>query len=183
VGDAQARQADFRLVCATHRDLAAMVEAGEFRRDLYYRINSFPIALPALRERREDVPLLCEVALEGSGKSLDDDAAAALSQYDFPGNVRELRNILERAVLLADGPRIGLAHLPEHVRHGAAADVRASAGPIFEERVVPLSEIERRYLRWAAAHFQGDRSSLARALGLSERTLYRKLRELDTHQD
>lgn len=177
VGEVQPRAADFRLVCATHRDLPAMVEAGSFRRDLYYRINAFPIEVPPLRERRPDVPLLAGVLLRDSGKRLGREALACLGAYDFPGNVRELRNILDRAVLLADGEVIELDHLPERVRR---MPLPAQPGPPRPEQtgIVPLAEMEKRYLQWAAAQFSGDRSGLARALGVSERTLYRKLGRL-----
>jgi DNA-binding NtrC family response regulator len=190
VGDVQARTADFRLVCATHRDLSAMVAAGTFRRDLYYRINTFPIELPALRQRRQDVPLLCEVMLRNSGKTVGGEALEALCRYDFPGNVRELRNILDRAVLLSDGPVIELQHLPAHVRADAVGsamepaevardEATAGAGGLhFGGPIVPLDELERRYLKWAAGQHRGDRAELARELGLSERTLYRKLSKI-----
>ncbi|HJL00940.1 MAG TPA: sigma-54-dependent Fis family transcriptional regulator [Polyangiaceae bacterium LLY-WYZ-15_(1-7)] len=178
VGDVEARRADFRLVCATHRDLDAMVEAGAFRQDLYYRINAFPVPLPALRERPEDLPLLCEALLHGSGKELGPEALRALGRYGFPGNVRELRNILERAVLLTDGERIEVEQLPPHVREAAAvAPPEAEGAWPWGDGLLPLDEVERRYLRWASEEHEGDRRSLADALGLSERTLYRKLRE------
>ena len=165
VGEVTVRKADFRLVCATHRDLSTMVAAGSFRSDLYYRINAFPIELPPLRERREDVPLLCEVMLRGTGKQLSEAAIRALCRYAFPGNVRELRNVLDRAVLLSDGPTINLDHLPLHVRE--LSSVRPeSEGPLhFGEPVLPLAEVERRYLQWASEHFAKDRGALAKALG------------------
>ena len=103
VGDIEARSANFRLVCATHRDLDRMVSDGSFRRDLYFRINTFPIAMPPLRERREDIPLLCDTLLANSAKRLSDEALMLLQRHDYPGNIRELRNIVERAVLLTDG--------------------------------------------------------------------------------
>ncbi len=179
VGEVRTRKADFRLVCATHRDLEAMVASGAFRRDLYYRINAFPVPLPPLRARREDVPLLCEALLRSSGKRLAPEALELLRGYDFPGNVRELRNILDRAVLLADGQVIAIEHLPAELRAGPLAPPPARRAAFsFGDDVFPLEELERRYLRWAAARFRGDRRALAKALGLSERTLYRKLQAL-----
>jgi transcriptional regulator with PAS, ATPase and Fis domain len=181
VGDVEARTADFRLVCATHRDLDAMVRDGSFRRDLYFRINTFPIALPPLRERREDIPILCDTMLGDSGKHLSASALRALQEHDFPGNIRELRNIVERAVLLTDGPRIEPEHLPQHL----GADRETSASPPghgsrqdwpWGAELLPLEEVERRYLRWVHAMHRGDRKALAERLGVSERTLYRKLR-------
>ncbi|GAB4565477.1 MAG: sigma 54-interacting transcriptional regulator [Haliangiales bacterium] len=186
VGDVAPRRADFRLVCATHRDLRAMVEGGAFRRDLYYRIDVFPVAMPPLRERREDIALLASSLLRAHGKTLSPAAQAALEGYHFPGNVRELRNLLERAVLLTDSDVIEPSALPATLTEGAAElvdrrrdDVGAApveAGPWpWGDAVLSLREVERRYLRWAVATHGGDREQLAAALGVSERTLYRKL--------
>ena len=176
VGSAELRSSDFRLVCATHRDLVAMVEDGTFRRDLYYRISAFPIRIPPLRERIDDMALLAENFGERLGcrrlKSLDPDVLEALRRYDFPGNVRELRNLLERACLLADGGGIRLEHFPREIRNRVSAEPEAPAGA----QLVSLDERERQYLAWAAATFPGSRRELARKLGISERTLYRKLR-------
>lgn len=177
VGSAEPEQADFRLICATHQPLKTMMEEGAFRKDLYYRVNTFPIRVPALRERKEDLPLLVEALLRRLGLhsklSLSEDALECLRSYDFPGNIRELRNILERASLMADGSTILGSHLPEECRCGGQAvpepDPRA-------DDVVPLDEIERRYLRRVVARFPGDKRQLANMLGVSERTLYRKIR-------
>ncbi|ALP51956.1 Fis family transcriptional regulator [Candidatus Tenderia electrophaga] len=177
VGSVEPRQAQFRLVCATHRDLKRMVAAGAFRQDLYYRINTFPIPLPPLRERGEDVALLADMLLQRSGaqtaKRLHADTLACLRRYDFPGNVRELRNILERATLLADGDMI----LPEHLPPECVTEP-SSVPPGFAGEVQALAEVERRYLQWAVARHRGDKRSLARQLGLSERTFYRKLKQV-----
>ena len=180
VGDIEARSADFRLVCATHRDLDCMVAEGSFRRDLYFRINTFPIAMPPLRERREDIPLLCDTLLANSVKRLSGEALTLLQQHDFPGNIRELRNIVERAVLLTDGVQIEVKHLPAYLG-GARSSVPApriatNAWPWGEE-LLPLDEVEQRYLRWVHETHPGDRKALAEQLGVSERTLYRKLRQ------
>ena len=173
VGGVETLKADFRLVAATHRGVKAMVEAGTFRRDLYYRISAFPIHLPALRERREDMPVLVENLLRRLAPErplrLSPAACERLAGYGFPGNIRELRNILERAVLLADGDVIGPEHLPEDLAPIPAAG-ESSGGA-----VVPLDQAEQRYVRWALEQTGGDKKALARALGISERTLYRKL--------
>ncbi len=180
VGGVEPRQADFRLVCATHRDLKAMVAEGSFRRDLYYRISAFPVVLPPLRERREDLPdlimhLLGQIAPERT-LVLSPAALEHLLAYDFPGNVRELRNHLERAVILCDGEVLR----PEHFDLvGTTEEATPEApAPWLDGRLLPLDEVERRYLRWALARHGQDRRALARALGVSERTLYRKLQGL-----
>lgn len=173
VGGLEPLRANFRLVLATHRDLKAMVEEGSFRRDLYYRISAFPIRVPALRERREDVPLLLDSLLERlcqQRRRFHPDALAALLAHDFPGNIRELRNIVERACLLADGDTILPEHLPDDL------NVLADGAPENDD-ILPLAEAERRYLRWALARHGADRRALARKLEVGERTLYRKLRE------
>ncbi len=187
VGSVEPQEANFRLVCATHRDLGQMVAAGEFRQDLYYRICTFPIPLPPLRARPEDIPLLVETLLRripgAQHLRLSDEAMDCLRGYRFPGNVRELRNILERAAVLVDGPVIRPEHLPEACRGaGADAPTAGEAPPAVHERVddgiQTLDEAERAYLRRVLARYRGDRKSLARALGVSERTLFRKLQGL-----
>jgi DNA-binding NtrC family response regulator len=176
VGGTDLLRADARVVAATHRDLVAMVERGEFRADLYYRLSPFPIRVPPLRERMEDLELLAaaigrRVGCDAGHCGVDPAALAALRRHPFPGNVRELRNVIERACLLAEGGPIRLAHLPPEI---AAPGAALAPAP---DRVRPLEEVERDYLRWAADRFGGDRGELARALGLSERTLFRKLRD------
>jgi DNA-binding NtrC family response regulator len=186
VGSVEPQEANFRLICATHRDLGQLVAAGEFRQDLYYRICAFPIPLPPLRERREDIPLLVETLLRripgAQHLRLAEEAMGCLREYRFPGNIRELRNVLERAAVLVDGPVIRPEHLPDACRDAAAAAVASVAQPDSGETVggaiQTLEEAERAYLRRVVAAFRGDRRSLARALGVSERTLFRKLQGL-----
>jgi transcriptional regulator with PAS, ATPase and Fis domain len=172
VGGVETLRADFRLIAATHRDLKAMVERGSFRRDLYYRLSVFPIPLPALRERRSDIGLLADTLLArlapGRAYTLSEAARVRLQAYDYPGNIRELRNILERAMLMADGDTLLEEHLPPELRS-------EEAGMPGVDDIVPLETAELRYLQWALAHHGGDRKSLAAQLGISERTLYRKL--------
>lgn len=176
VGGVEILCADFRLVAATHRNLEAMIEAGTFRRDLYYRIAVFPILLPALRERREDIPLLAKSLLARLSPDrplhLSDDAIEQLKQYGYPGNIRELRNLLERAMLLSDGDLIDGRHLPDKP---AVAATSPAQPQVPDEEILPLDEVERRYVRQALRQLGGDKRELARRLGLSERTLYRKL--------
>ncbi|MCO7517301.1 sigma-54-dependent Fis family transcriptional regulator [Pseudomonas guariconensis] len=172
VGSLRTVHSDFRLVSATHKPLKEMVAAGSFREDLYYRISGFPIRLPALRERVEDLPLLAESLLQRMGKQppqLTPKALERLSLHPFPGNIRELRNILERARLFADDGLIRPEHLPEDI--GPSAEV----GQVAPRR---RGRNELSDLAHALESFQGSRSELARYLGMSERTLYRRLREL-----
>jgi transcriptional regulator with PAS, ATPase and Fis domain len=182
VGSTEPQQADFRLVTATHRDLQAMVTEGSFRRDLYYRISIFPIPLPALPDRLDDLPLLIDSLLSRISPDRAYRAAPAtlvcLQQYAFPGNIRELRNILERATLLADDDII----LPEHLPGEVCNSKTASDGKelLDTREILPLDEIERRYLIQVMSKFPGDRDSLAEKLGISRRTLFRKLRDLKT---
>ncbi|HEX8962073.1 MAG TPA: sigma 54-interacting transcriptional regulator [Rhodocyclaceae bacterium] len=173
VGSAEPRKADIRLVSATHRNLRAMVERGSFRQDLYFRLNTFPIDLPALRERASDIPLLAESLLARVAAErrlvLGKAAVETLCRYDYPGNVRELRNILERASLLCDGETVLPAHLPEEVR-SAATRARGA------ESASNLKELERATLKARLAEHRGSRKALAEQLGVSERTLYRRLK-------
>ncbi|NCZ99901.1 MAG: PAS domain-containing protein [Betaproteobacteria bacterium] len=187
VGSVETLHADFRLVAATHQPLEAMVAEGRFREDLYYRIAAFPITLPALRERKTDIELLAKSFLQRTCASsavpeLADDALQALQAYDWPGNLRQLRNVLERARLYADEGRIRLEHLPDELRRE-----RSQPGPLFTQSraiiqaMLPAKERQRvsnDALREFAARFGGTRRELAQTLGLSERTLYRRLRGL-----
>ncbi|MFK5664801.1 sigma-54 interaction domain-containing protein [Pseudomonas shirazica] len=169
VGSLRTVHSDFRLVSATHKPLKQMVADGTFREDLYYRISGFPIRLPALRERVEDLPLLAQSLLQRmAGKPtprLSDEALQQLGLHPFPGNIRELRNILERARLFADDGLIRPEHLPEDI--GPAGAIKTGG------RRNHLGELAQ-----ALEQFKGSRSELARHLGLSERTLYRRLKEL-----
>ena len=170
--------ADFRLVAATHRDLRAMVQAETFRRDLYYRINTFPLHTPALHERAEDIPLLAASLLERvdrrPGRRLTSEALVWLTTRRYAGNIRELRNLIERATLLADGDTIDLPHLTEMDDELPFTAPPADGG--FQlNAVVDLVTLEKAYLAWARAGSDGNLESLAKQLGVSQRTLYRKL--------
>lgn len=169
VGSLRTVHSDFRLVSATHKPLKQMVAQGTFREDLYYRISGFPIRLPALRERIEDLPLLAQSLLQRmAGKptpSLSEDALQQLGLHPFPGNIRELRNILERARLFADDGLIRPEHLPEDI--GPAGAITKGG------RRKNLGELAQ-----ALEQFKGSRSELASHLGMSERTLYRRLKAL-----
>jgi DNA-binding NtrC family response regulator len=180
VGGIDTLRSDFRLVCATHRDLPALVEQERFRRDLFHRIEVFPVHVPSLAERAEDIPLLAEsflkrVAPERS-LNLSPAAVAALRQGRYPGNIRQLRNLIERASILADNGEIGPEHLGGYsYANVAAAPEAAGDAPFVVDEVLPLASLESRYLAWLKARYPGQRKALAAALGLSPRTLFRKL--------
>ncbi|MBH3426655.1 sigma-54-dependent Fis family transcriptional regulator [Pseudomonas alkylphenolica] len=173
VGSLRTVHSDFRLVSATHKPLKEMVAGGSFREDLYYRISGFPIRLPALRERVDDLPLLIESLLQRiAGKpvpTVDSDAMKRLSLHSYPGNIRELRNILERARLFADEGVIRTEHLPADLR-GQNENLNLPMPRRSKENLGQLAQ--------ALESFDGSRSALAEHLGMSERTLYRRLREL-----
>ncbi|AXA22580.1 sigma-54 interaction domain-containing protein [Pseudomonas putida] len=171
VGSLRTVHSDFRLVSATHKPLKAMVAQGAFREDLYYRISGFPIRLPALRERVEDLPLLIESLLQriaGNGAPrISHEALERLNLHPFPGNIRELRNMLERAWLFTDDGLIRSEHLLEDT--GADSPARHQSRELHELRT----------LAQALDSFQGSRRELAKQLGMSERTLYRRLKDLE----
>ena len=189
VGSTELRRADVRLVSATHRPLKRMIAEGTFRQDLYFRINTFPITVPPLREREGDLPLLIDSLLERVAPkrrlALSPAALRVLGAYPFPGNVRELRNVLERASLMCDGELIGPEHLPEEVLHPELAADEHYGLPIIGHRPPPgrsdpldLDEVQRQVLLRAVRAHRGSRRELAQRLGISERTLYRRLRDL-----
>ncbi|HWQ62563.1 MAG TPA: sigma 54-interacting transcriptional regulator, partial [Negativicutes bacterium] len=181
VGGVDTLAIDVRIIAATHKDIAAMVGSGEFRQDLYYRINVFPLHIPPLRDRREDLPVLLTYFLKKYaamlGKATPEvDAAAyrALMTYDWPGNVRELENTLEYLVNIIPGPRITLAVLPPRIKAGG--DPRS-----VRPGIVPLVELERQAIAAAVKKFGGTAAGkvqAAEALGISRATLYRRLKEI-----
>jgi DNA-binding NtrC family response regulator len=189
VGSTELRHADIRVVAATHRDIDAMVHDGRFREDLYYRLSTFPILLPPLRERAGDVALLAPALLERVAAprrlALTPAAMALLGAQAYPGNIRELRNLLERTALLCDGDMIEADHVRQAIatgrRPGAVpsrtaghmAAVGAAPGDATDLRSLGLS-----VLRETVARHTGSRAELALRLGISERSLYRKLKAL-----
>ena len=181
VGSTELRHADIRVVSATHRDLDLLVAQGHFREDLYYRLSTFPIRLPALRERREDVALLADALLKRVAPSrrltLTPDALAALQDHPFPGNVRELRNLLERASLLCDGDAIHQNHIAQALQSGRRLRVAEEARPA---RDLSVKEMQEAAWKQVVASHQGSRAELAARLGISERSLYRRLKTLGT---
>lgn len=196
VGGIETLRSDFRLVCATHRNLQEMVAKESFRRDLLHRIQVFPIHTPSLAERRDDIEMLANSFLKRvapeRGLKLTDGAVAYLLQRAYPGNIRELRNLIERATILVDGVEILPVHLADPAMGPMSETVEGGVllqepgamptelGDAFVLRdIIPLEEVEHRYLVWAELHYSGDRRSFAGKLGLSARTLFRKLSGLD----
>jgi len=171
---------DVRIVAATNRDLEAMVEEGRFREDLFFRVNVIHVELPPLRDRGNDILLLAQQFLEHyAGKAgkrlgpLTPEVAQRLLSYSWPGNVRELQNAMERAVALAAFDRITVDDLPERIQRYRTQHVLPAADD--PATLVPLSEIERRYILRVLESVNGNRTSAARILGLDRKTLVRKL--------
>ncbi len=180
VGSTELRHAAVRLVSATHRRLRDLVATGAFRQDLFYRLSTFPIPIPALRERRADLPELIEVLMQRVMRHrrylFTPAALAVLQAYDYPGNVRELRNVLERASLMCDGEIIGVEHLPRELRTPAGD---ASSDPVtVVQQPAGWRDIEHKALQEQMDQHRGTRRELAARLGVSERTLYRMIRRL-----
>jgi two-component system response regulator PilR (NtrC family) len=202
---------DVRILSATHKNLAALVEQGQFRQDLFYRINVIELRVPPLRERRGDVPLLADFVLKqlalksggGTPVRLLPEARQALEEYDFPGNVRELENILERAVAMCDGDRVEASDLmlPQRpARHGAEAAALAHAGahaqPAYASTQPPaampaaptpsselplddyISNLERTAIMKALEESRYNKTAAARKLGITFRALRYKLKKL-----
>ncbi|MCS6852749.1 MAG: sigma-54 dependent transcriptional regulator [Gemmataceae bacterium] len=192
VGDTRPFKTDVRVLCATNRDLREMIARDEFREDLYFRINTFEIRLPPLRERRADIPdlarhLLARAArrpVEQVAELLSPEAIDVLLEHHWPGNVRELANVMEHALILAGGQRIGPEHLPHHIRVGsvaaplagkvaAAAPAAAATGPRT------LRDVEMEHILRVVHKHGGNKSKAAEELGISLKTLYNKLNQLD----
>jgi Nif-specific regulatory protein len=192
VGDTRSRKVDVRVISATNRDLSAEVEKQAFRQDLYYRLAVFPIQLPPLRQRREDVPLLVERLLKRAAERQQTEIAGMnaaalelLQRYDWPGNVRELENVIERAVALArSGDTIGPEHLSAKLRGANGEHIAAAAAPALAAAGAALTPLrqaraafEADYIRKALAANSRNVSRTARALGLSRVMLQKKMKE------
>jgi len=174
LGSSRTLAADVRIVAATNRDLTAMLAAGEFREDLYYRLNVIRLRLPPLSDRKEDVPLLVEHFVGRLSRVMGKDVAGlteaamgVLMAHDWPGNVRELSNALEYAFVLCPGGLIDVRHLPRELApHGAEVPRPAKT----------LDEAEARFIREALARNHGSRTETARQLGVHKTTLWRKMK-------
>ena len=175
LGGRRTVKVDARLVALTNVDLDDAVRRRAFREDLFYRLNVVRIHVPPLRERREDVGPLAEKFLADyaakhgrPARGLDAEAQAALAAYEFPGNVRELANVVERAVIVAEGERVGAGDLPEAVRAAALGAARRARRPT-------LAELEAEYIREVLEATRGNKSEAARVLGISRKNLYERL--------
>jgi DNA-binding NtrC family response regulator len=181
VGSNQPVKVDVRIIAATNRDLEAEYRAGHFRKDLYFRLDVVTIRLPALRERRSDVPMLVHWFLDrhakGSGIQVTGAAMKALLEYDWPGNVRELENSIERATALGDGKLIDLSDLPPSIASRVApADGASTDLGNGTLSATDLEEIERATIQRVFEQVNGDKVMAGKMLGISRATLYRKLK-------
>lgn len=184
VGSNQLRSVDVRIVTATHKNLEEEVRAGSFREDLYYRLNVIPIHIPPLRQRRDDIPALVDYFLKKSTadnhrsvRGLTEDAMKKLCTMRLKGNVRELQNVVERSVVLSTGHWIDAGDIPTN-ENPELDDFDLS--PDADGRLPSLQDIERRYIQSVLKRFGGRKLTASRALGVSRRTLYRKLDEMAT---
>ncbi len=179
LGATVASKVDFRVIAATNRDIAEMVAAGTFRHDLYFRIKVVTLDLPPLSARRDDIPLLAHHFLRKFSlrmrKEVTDiapEVIALLVQYDFPGNVRELENIIERGVAVAGGERIEVSHLPDELRELSITKVSRRDG-----RLPTLQERELDYILWVLNEVGGNQTAAAQVLGINRSSLWRKLKD------
>jgi len=182
VGSTERRHINVRIIAATNRDLETAIRSGTFRQDLYFRLNVVQMKLPALRDRKSDIPLLVTSFLEkfsamhGSTRTISDDAMRRLIAYDWPGNVRELENAIERAVALGSGPIVHVGDLPSSLQYSTS-----ERAPDRNE-ILPLEELERRAILKTLRETSGDKLAAARMLGIGKTTLYRKLKQYNVNQ-
>jgi DNA-binding NtrC family response regulator len=169
-----------RVIAATNRDLESAIRTGGFRQDLYFRLNVVQIKLPPLRERKADIPLLANSFLEKFSDStrpihaISEDAMRRIMAYDWPGNIRELENAIERAVALGSGPILHVGDLPSNLQY-------SSSGKLAEaDELVPLETLEKRAILRALRETSGDKLAAARLLGIGKTTLYRKLKQYES---
>jgi two-component system response regulator HydG len=182
VGSTERRHINVRIIAATNRDLETAIRSGTFRQDLYFRLNVVQMKLPALRDRKSDIPLLVTSFLEkfsvmhGATRTISDDAMRRLIAYDWPGNVRELENAIERAVALGSGPIVHVGDLPSSLQYSTS-----DRAPERNE-ILPLEELERRAILKTLRETSGDKLAAARMLGIGKTTLYRKLKQYNMSQ-
>lgn len=175
LGETKPRSVDIRIIAATNRNLKQKVEEQAFRDDLYYRLAGFTIEIPPLRERREDVPLLSEFLLKNMNerpRHINEEAMKLLMKYPWKGNIRELKNIIERAAVLAEGDTITADLLPHELHHGEVSIKEISSS-------TPLKEVERAHIKRVLESNKGNKTKAAEILGIGTSTLYRKVDEYD----
>ncbi len=174
VGSVDVKRSDFRLICATHKNLKQLVDDGLFRNDLYYRINVFPVTVPALRERKEDIPLLAAALLRriepDRAMTLSDAAVHCLKKHSFEGNIRELRNLLHRAVVLSDTEQISEATMLRCIAPEQSCANASKPGVLMD-----LKTAEQNHIQNVLSACDNDKEAAAKVLGISLRSLYRKL--------
>jgi two-component system, NtrC family, response regulator HydG len=182
IGASSSKRVDVRIIAATNRDLDDEVKRGNFREDLLYRLKVVHVAVPPLKDRREDIPALAThfitEANELFGREVEGLEPAAMQQlmnYDWPGNIRQLKNVIEQMVVLTETTRLGLADIPAEI--GGATSRSQALAPLEIFESLTLSGIEEFMIRHHLKRFEGNRARVAEALGISERTLYRKLKE------
>jgi transcriptional regulator with PAS, ATPase and Fis domain len=192
VGADRSLKVDVRVIAASNKELAAEVDAGNFREDLFYRLQVIPIVMPPLRERRSDVPLLVKHFLEkhnhkrqGRPARITEEAMVYLWEYDWPGNVRELENLLERLVILSEDGHIGVDHLPPTIRSFISEKKipRATLGDEGLDLNTAVEEFENRLIEEALRRTKGNKQAAARLLGLKRTTLVAKLRRRKGGED
>ena len=195
LGSAKTKKIDVRILCASNRDLKKMVKEGNFREDLYFRLNVIIIFLPPLRERKEDIPLLVDHFIHKYSKKMgknikgmNPDALAVLSAYHFKGNVRELENIIEKIIVFAETDRITLKDLPTEIRNMGSDECSPRIGAA-NDLLIPiyvgedLKKIEQKVIIKTLAHFKGDKQKTANVLKISERKLWYKVKEYEANID
>jgi len=176
VGSLKERRVNVRLLAATNRNLADEVKAGRFREDLFYRINVMSLQLPPLRERSGDIPVLV-THFVGTNWEIDPDALAAFEHYDWPGNIRQLINAIERAKIMADGQRVRLVDLPPEICRGNSGENHVHTNTLSDN----LADIERAHIIEVMQREGGNKARAARVLGVNRRSLYRLLDKYDIH--
>jgi DNA-binding NtrC family response regulator len=185
VGSTKSVKVDVRFIAASNRDMKTWVAEGRFRQDLYYRLNVVNLHIPPLSQRREDIPLLAQHFLDRAApvmgkpvRTLSEEVLALLKAYDFPGNVRELENIIERGVALCQGDTLEAAHLPDDLRDLSIRAFRRRDG-----KVIPLEEQERDYILWVLEEAHGNQTLAAQMLGIDRVSLWRKLKRYEGARD
>jgi DNA-binding NtrC family response regulator len=181
VGSLTRNKVDIRVIAATHRDLKRAVSAGTFRQDLYYRLNVITLHIPALRERKDDIPELAVEFLSRHGQyEIPPDVMSALCEHDWPGNIRELQNCMDRMAAMNHGPLLHMDDLPSAVHYSrlrGQLELNSLAAFASGKVIIPLHELEKRAILDAIRHTNGDRSTAAALLGIGRTTLYRKMKE------